>query len=232
MGRKPEKRDFFYVEEGCYDCCAEKALPFYHEGQRLAASLLGLPRVKKTVVVDLGVGTGVTAIHVLTAYPNARVIGVDLFDEMLVGAHRRLARFQGRVELVKADNTDFLRKLKTRVDGITSAMCIHHLDAPQKRELFRRAYSALRPGGRFVMFDWTSFRDPALRDWGRSRVLDNLERKVSDAGYRKRWTHHWTKVNKPSPADKMIAWLEAAGFEAETAYRDGEIAVLVARKPG
>lgn len=231
MGRRPKKTDFFYVKEGCYDSSAAKALPFYLPGQRLVAELLALPDGRRTRVVDLGVGTGMTSEHVLRAYPKASVIGVDLFEEMMSGARRRLARFKGRAELVLSDNTAFLEGFKGRVDGIVSAMCIHHLDGAQKRALFRAAFKALRPGGRFVMFDWTAFKDPAAKAWARSVVLDNVERNVANAAHKRRWIHHWTKVNKPSSSDDMVAWLSAAGFEAETAYRDGEIAVLTARRP-
>lgn len=225
------KKDFFYVGEGCYDACAAKALPFYLPGQRLVAELLALPKARRTRVVDLGVGTGVTAEHILKAYPNAHVIGVDLFEEMMAGARRRLSRFGNRVELVRSDNTRYLNSLESKVDGIVSAMCIHHLGPAQKRRLFRAALGALRRGGRFVMFDWTAFDDAVVKTWARAAVLDNVKRRVGSPHFRRRWIHHWTRVNRPSPADDMVAWLRKAGFRAETAYRDGEIAVLVARKP-
>lgn len=224
------KSDFFYVGEGCYDACAAKALPFYLPGQKLVAELLALPRARRAQVVDLGVGTGVTAEHVLRAYPTARVVGVDLFEEMMSGARRRLSRFGNRVELVQSDNTRYLNSLEDKVDGIVSAMCIHHLGPAQKRGLFRAASRALKRGGRFVMFDWTAFNDPAARTWARAAVLDNVKRRVGSPHFRRRWIYHWTRVNRPSPADDMVAWLREAGFLAETAYRDGEIAVLVARK--
>lgn len=230
MPKGGRKEDFFYVGERSYDPLAEKALPFYTQGQDLVAECLGFAPAARVTVVDLGTGTGVTAERVLKRYRRARVIGVDLFDEMLEGARSRLGAYSRRVELVRSDNARYLDSLARPVDGVVSALCIHHQDEVGKKGLFKRIHRSLVRGGRFVLFDWTSFEDRVVGNWAHRAVLRNLAEKVPDRAFQRKWRHHWERVNTPSPADAMVRWLKDLGFRAETAYRDGEIAVLVAEK--
>jgi tRNA (cmo5U34)-methyltransferase len=226
MTKTPTIEDFFYVEDASYDHTAERALPHYHEAHRLLVKCIPYDRQDRIEVLDLGVGSGVTSAYILDAFPDARVIGIDLFDQMLGLARHRLERFADRMTFVSSDNTEFLRTSGRQVDAIVSAFCIHHLDEEGKRNLFNAAWRCLRPGGVFLMLDWTTFLSPHLRSASRDHTLAHLEANVSDAAYREKWAYHWNNINIPSPADEMIRWMSEAGLAAETVFRDLEIALL------
>jgi len=222
--------DFFYVSDRSYDLTAEKALPHYHQAHQLLVSCLPFSRDAKIEVVDLGVGSGVTSAYILKNFPNAHVTGVDLFPEMLDEARPRLKPFADRVRLVKSDNTKFLDSAETKTDAIVSAFCIHHQDESGKKALFAGVQNRLKPGGVFLMLDWTIFTSPHLHQIARENTLRHLEANVSDAAYREKWAHHWNYINTPSSADDMVQWLNQAGLSAETVFRDWELALIHARR--
>jgi trans-aconitate methyltransferase len=90
-------------------------------------------------------------------------------------------------------------------DLVVSALAVHHLDAAEKRGLFARVRDALRPGGRFVLGDVV--------------VVERTVAPLTD-GY-----------DKPDTATDQLAWLRAAGFEAEIAWERDDLALLVGDRP-
>jgi tRNA (cmo5U34)-methyltransferase len=223
--------DFFYVSDRSYDLTAERALPHYHEAHQLLVSCLPFHRDATIRVIDLGVGSGVTSAYILRNFPKALLTGVDLFPEMLDEARARLKVFADRVTLIQSDNTKFLTSAETKADAIVSAFCIHHQDEPGKKELFAAVHERLRPGGVFLMLDWTIFNTPHLHKIARENTMRHLEANVSDAAYREKWAYHWNYINVPSSADDMVTWMNDLGFCAEAFYRDQEIALICAATP-
>jgi tRNA (cmo5U34)-methyltransferase len=222
--------DFFYVQDKSYDFLAEKSLPYYHEAHKMLVASLCYEQDEKLEIIDLGVGSGVTTAYILKNYPKAHVVGVDIFEEMLEGARKRLMPFKDRVSLVQSDNTSFLKRFDRKVNAVVSAFCIHHLDEEGKKELFRLISDVLLPGGRFLMLDLTTFDDVRLRELARRATIKHMQANVDDKEYKSKWIHHWNNINIPHPADKMVMWLREAGFNAEIVLRNYEVA-LIAAKP-
>ena len=103
-------------------------------------------------------GTGETAARLLAAHPEARLTGVDTSR----GDARRGPRGgcpPGRAELRVGRLEDPLPE--GPFDLVASALCVHHLDAAGKRDLFARIARRARPGGRFVLGDVVVPEDPA-----------------------------------------------------------------------
>lgn len=219
--------DFFYMSDRSYDFLAEKSLPYYHEAHKMLVAALCFNKEEEFRVIDLGVGSGVTTAYILKNYPNARVIGIDLFDEMLEDAMIRLRPFEDRINLVKSDNIEFLRSFEGKVNAVVSAFCIHHLDEEGKKELFRLIHDILLPNGRFLMLDLTTFTDACLRDQARQATIEHMEANVQDEAYRAKWIHHWNNINAPSSSDIIVKWLDDIGFYVETLFKHYEVSVLI-----
>jgi tRNA (cmo5U34)-methyltransferase len=81
-------------------------------------------------VLELGMGTGETTRHLLEAYPDAWVVGLDSSAEMV---------FHLRQEY---DDVQLARMEDPLPDGpwdlVISVLAVHHLGDEQKRTLFRR----------------------------------------------------------------------------------------------
>lgn len=149
-------------------------------------------------ILDLGFGTGVTSQRVLAEHPGARLVGVDESPAMLEHAHRALPG----ADLRAARLEDPLPH--GPFDLVVSVLAVHHLDGPGKADLFRRVASVVVPGGRFVVGDVVIPEDPA-------DVVTPID----------------GEYDKPSSAAEQLGWLREAGFRAQLAWVEADLAVLV-----
>ena len=96
-------------------------------------------------VLELGTGTGETALRVLGRSPGIRWAGIDASPAMLDRARGRLpADADLRVARLEDPLPD------GPFDLVVSALAVHHLDADAKRDLFLRV---ARAAERFVLGD-------------------------------------------------------------------------------
>lgn len=98
-------------------------------------------------VVDLGCGTGVNLPELAAAVaPGGRVIGVDLSEEMLARARRRVDREDVIIDLVAGD----VREVALPpADGVVSTFALEMV--PEHDVVMERAVAALRDGGRIAV---------------------------------------------------------------------------------
>ena len=108
-------------------------------------------------MLDLGAGTGLLAGSVSEAFPAAQLTLLDGAAAMLAQARERLGE---RASYVVGDLADPLPEGPW--DAIVSALAIHHLDDPGKRDLFARVRAALA-GRRVRQRRAGRRRDPVAR---------------------------------------------------------------------
>jgi tRNA (cmo5U34)-methyltransferase len=150
-------------------------------------------------ILDLGIGSGLTAAQVLEAHPEAYLTGVDASEAMLEAAHasldpERTDLLSGRLEEALPEGP---------FDLVISSLAVHHLDGPGKAELFSRIAAVLAPGGRFVLADLVAPPDPA----DVVTPIDGIE-------------------DTPSSLDDQLGWLQAAGLDPEVTWHYRDLAVV------
>ncbi len=139
-------------------------------------------------VLDVGSGIGGAAFHLAKTY-GAKVIGIDLAEEMVAVAHERAA------ELGMEDSVQFLlgdvleEKFAEPFDIIWSRDAFMHI--PDKARLFSRLYDLSAPGGRLVITDYARGKKPGSPEF---------EKYIETTGY---------NVVTPTEYGRL---LEAAGF--------------------
>ncbi len=192
----------FHFDPATYVEMIRSEVPGYDrlQDELVAASGLGARRI-----LELGTGTGETALRLLARHPEAALVGVDSSAGMLAAAGAALPG--DRVDLVVARLEDSLPA--GPFDLAASALCIHHLDGAGKADLFRRVRAVLRPGGRFVIADVVEPVDPAD---ARVPLTEGFD--------------------KPSPLRSQLEWLAESGFEASATWAEGDLAVVLATRPG
>lgn len=173
-------------------------IPGYDELQE--AVVAATTEVDARRVLELGTGTGETAVRVWAKHPTARWVGIDASEAMLERARERLPGADLR-----------LQRLEDPLPGgpfdlVVSVLAVHHLDGAGKRDLFWRVARALRPDGRFVLGDVVV---PAAGEQGPIEV-------------------DWV-MDLPDRVEDQLAWLDAAGFEAEARPVRIDLAVFDAR---
>lgn len=105
-------------------------IPGYAELQdAVAAATAG---IDAETVLELGTGTGETALRVLALHPGAAWTGIDSSEPMLARARERLPGADLRLARLE----DPLPS--GPFDLVVSALAVHHLDADGKRALFTR----------------------------------------------------------------------------------------------
>ncbi len=147
-------------------------------------------------VLDLGSGAGFDCLLAAERVgPAGRVIGVDMTPDMISLARDNAAK-------VGATNVEFRSGLiedlpveDESVDVVISN-CVINL-SPDKDAVFREAFRALRPGGRFMVAD----------------VVLNHELSQAEQDDLEKWAGC---VSGALLRDDYVARLQAAGFEAVT----------------
>lgn len=168
---------------------------------RLQDELVGASGSGARLVLELGTGTGETARRLLEHHPEAFLVGIDESPPMLALARASLP--ERRAELRVARLQD--RLPAGPFDLVASALCVHHLDAAQKADLFKRVRAALQPGGRFVLADVVI--PPDRRD-----AVTSLT-----PGF-----------DRPDATADQLEWLRAAGFEPEVRWQQRDLVVISA----
>jgi tRNA (cmo5U34)-methyltransferase len=153
-----------------------------------------------TRILELGTGTGETAGRVLNKYPEARLTGIDVSEEMLATARRALPSKRVDELMVRGIQEPLP---DGPFDLVISALTIHHLDAPGKADLFHRVARTLRRSGRFVMGDVVVPDDTA-------DAITPLS-----PGY-----------DIPSRTDDLLHWLRDAGFDPHVFWSHADLAII------
>jgi tRNA (cmo5U34)-methyltransferase len=123
-------------------------LPDYFRLQDEAAALC----TGAHTLLELGTGTGETALRVLQQCSGASLVGIDASADMLAVARERLPDADLRVARLEEPLPP------GRFDLVFSVLAIHHLDGPGKADLFRRVAEVT---DRVVIGDVVVPEDPA-----------------------------------------------------------------------
>ena len=177
-----------------YDGQRRRLVPSFELFYGTAVDVIALREGPVNRVLDLGAGTGLMAAAVLERYPNAELVLLDGSQEMLAHARERLPR--SSTAAVVADLRDELPP--GPFDAVVSALAIHHLEHPDKRDLLRRVRERLRAGGVFVNAEHvagpTPWLEGAYRDLWRTPALPPVPHPRRSRARRAewRWTARWT----------------------------------------
>ncbi|WCB93131.1 tRNA methyltransferase [Baekduia alba] len=201
----------FHFDPDTYDALMASDVPAYARLQRAVAEACGSRVGADVPLLELGTGTGETAVHVLAAHPGATLIGVDASEAMLARAAVRLPGADLRVARLQDELPEPGEGGGAGGGGfavVFSALAVHHLDGPEKAELFARVADVLAPGGRFVLGDLivpTDARDVVT-------PIDGV-------------------FDQPSTIEEQLGWLRDAGLTASVAWAERDLAVLLSVKP-
>lgn len=155
-------------------------------------------------ILDLGIGSGLTAARVLEAHRDASLVGVDANADMLAAATASLP--PGRSTLRRSRLEDPLPE--GPFDLVISMLAVHHLDGPGKADLFHRVAGVMASGGRFVLADLVV---PEVPD-DVVTPIDGVE-------------------DVPSSLAEQLTWLAAAGLTVpQVSWQHRDLAVIVSTK--
>lgn len=189
----------------------------------VAASILpGLPEFAgrdDLAVLDLGCGAGGTLLALARAYPNGRLLGLDVEPRSVELANTRLAEAgvgdRAQARLAAAQSVD----LDARFDLVTLIQVLHETVPAVRADILAGAYAALKPGGVLLVVD-----EPypetveGLREAPSCAMTQFIER-------------FWG--NELLSLSQQKALIEAAGLrvDAQSVPPPGLVSVTIARRP-
>lgn len=163
----------------------------------------------KSVVLDLGSGTGDIALEIKRRHPDALVVASDFTPEMLIIGKGR--RGGNGVEWVIAD-AQHLPFASGCADGVISGFLLRNV--PDLDRALAEQRRALKAGGRAASLDTTPPRKTLLRpliEFHLHRVIPLLGRLV--AGDAEAYTYLPSSTEKFTTAEVLAERFQAAGFE-------------------
>lgn len=194
--------------------------------RRAAVKAAGLSGRERADVLDVCAGTGELTLALAGAMPSGRLIGLDISPEMLTmaGSKAPQGRLQVRPTFVAADALGLPFPDRT-FDVVTVGFGVRNL--PDRAKAFAEAARVLRPGGRYVVLEFS--RPPqwivrALYHTYLRTVVPAigglLTGDVSSYSYLRR-----TILAFPGPGE-LGAEIAAAGFEVTWKQLSGGIVAL------
>lgn len=221
-------KEHFEAKYYDYDALIRKLIPNYAQ---MHQSIIDLVDVKseKPALLDLGIGTGETALHLLQKYPQATIDGFDISPRMIEQGKARLRDKLGQVRFTEQDIKN-LDLGDHSYDAGVAVLSVHHLNGEQKQALFKKLFNHLKEGGIFVLGDIVKFDSDeetrAKEDEWRAFLVQNLGQEEGQY-----WFENYQEEDLPSSVNEQLQWLTDAGFsDARSTWEYMNYAVFFARK--
>ena len=190
-----------------YDFVTAWATPPHEKSIRhqLIKQIKGQPQC----ILDLGCGTGSTALTLKQAFPEANIIGLDLSPYMLVIADYKAAKLGFNIEWIQglAEATPFQ---DNSYDLITIAMLFHETPPHITELVLKEAFRVLKSKGQILILDG---HQPKLRhaNWlinlfqepySQVYAAGNIDQWLENAGFSDIETHSVGWINQLTKAIK------------------------------
>ncbi len=216
--------------------------------QKELVSFLPFDKGMNIRVLDLGTGTGMLSLQVLAVFPKAILVCHDFSDVMLDHARQQLAPFSDRVTFVKSDlrEPSWPQVIQGAFDAVVSSFVMHTVPDNVK-EIYRRVFGLVKPGGCFLVSDiYSPPGDVTRRIYLKQVILSRQAVVKAETGVEKsveeikqellerRQSRHsgesgrlWEETRKSHTLVNNLEWLSQAGFtEVDCLSREVRRAIL------
>jgi tRNA (cmo5U34)-methyltransferase len=179
-------------------------------------------------ILDIGAGTGLLSAFVLEKFPDARLTLMDISENMLDMARKRFAT-RPETEYVVCDYSR--SELAGPYDMVCSALSIHHLSPEDKRLLFKRVFTALKPGGMFVNADQADGETPYFQQRYLDYWNDFLRNGPMTEAQHAEILKRRDTLDRNEKLSLQLSWLAEAGYsDVDVVYKNRTFIVTVARR--
>jgi len=146
-GRLTQVKEHFESEADIFDSRVIKIVPYYADMIDALVTALPFPPSRAIRIADLGCGTGTISFCVKKRFPKARITCIDMSDNMLALAARKLKAFN-HIEFEPGELSSY--RFTGHYDAIVSSLALHHIEGPGKIALFKKIHGTLKAGGVFA----------------------------------------------------------------------------------
>lgn len=160
------------------------------------------------VALDLACGPGSISQRLLSRFPQARCIAVDIDPILVLLGQQTLGSMQGRLRWVEADisQPSWIAQLgEEHVDAVLSTTALHWLPASSLMDLYRQLGTLLRPGGVFLNGDSFGFA-PHMPSF--TRVCEHGQARWSEEAAKagnEDWETWWEAIRREPGMEALFA---------------------------
>lgn len=225
---KPKELNYDHYKTEKYDQDIIKSIPGHEELHKVVDKIIERFDKKSLKILELGVGTGLTAERVLKIIPAAEYTAIDFSETMLNGARKRLAKYN--VAFIQGDYSQIALPCNNNL--VISVISIHHQKTNEdKKRLFQRIYSSLSKEGAFIFGDLVTHKDQQVAALNDAKHFHHLAENAQDERSLAEWAHHHKYLNSLAPLEDQIEWLKEVGFkEVQVVFTKYNTALIYAAK--
>ena len=146
----------------------------------------------RSLILDVGCGTGLLTAAIAKKHSDATVIGIDASKTMIAVAERKRQSENCTYKAALAEKLPFASETYAVV---TSALFFHHIHFALKKRCLEEIYRILKPGGQIIIADmdvpytklgwalsigaWLIFRQPEIKE----NIDGKLDGLITECGF-------------------------------------------------
>ncbi|NJD23498.1 MAG: class I SAM-dependent methyltransferase [Melioribacter sp.] len=185
---------------------------------------------KNLQILELGMGVGVVANKLIPTNDISNYLGMDFDPNMIKTAANNLKQFNPQI-ITKEQSLDpktpktnmNLRLLEADFnqlefpndnDFVLAIISLHHqIDIDIKKELYKKIYNSLKPGGIFLFADLVTTKDIKKAALQNVKHYHFLVEQNQDEEWLSKWAFHHQYLNRPLPIEDELDYLTFAKFK-------------------
>ena len=172
-------------------------------------------RAKPQRIMDVATGTGDLAIAMARKVNEAHILGVDLSEEMLSEARKKIKRLEleKRISLEKGDAENLTMVASESVDAATVAFGVRNFENIERG--LSEIYRTLRPGGKLVVLEFSMPKNRLVRWVYRQyahRLLPRIGGMISKD--KQAYTYLPDSVEEFPAPERFVEILKGVGFKS------------------
>lgn len=170
-------------------------------------------RAKAHKIMDVATGTGDLAIAMAKRVDRTQILGVDLSEEMLAVARRKIEKqgLEERIMLEKGDAENLSMVASESIDAITVAFGVRNFENIERG--LSELYRTLKPGGKLVVLEFSMPKNRLVR-WVYSQYAHRLLPRIGGmiSKDKQAYTYLPDSVEEFPAPERFSDMLHEAGF--------------------
>ena len=193
-----------------YDDYIVKIVPYHKEMLEALISSIPFEAKEPIKIIELGCGTGIATCSIKKRYPKAHLTCIDMSSKMLDIAKKKLKSFPN----IEFEQTDFTKyQFKEKYDVVLSFLSLMYLSGDKARKsIFRKAYSALKPGGVFIAGEANISKNKYSQEIYMKKWIEYMKKSYSDDFIKKEVLIKAKEHGELSVLLDETQWLKDTGF--------------------
>jgi ubiquinone/menaquinone biosynthesis C-methylase UbiE len=105
-------------------------------------------------VLEVCVGTAASSILVATHHPQNQILGIDISDEMLSAAQRKIAQRRLTNLVVRHMSAEAMQLADGSFEAVMISFALHEFEQGLREKVFKEISGVLKPGGKLCVIDF------------------------------------------------------------------------------